>query len=121
MYKQNMLAAFIIGTIAVALNAQPARNFYREMPEKLLEGTEEARAVARLGDLSIVSIRERLKQMRAPAFRPTSDQLKKAIESQDMPIANYKRIELLKAVLQPVLDYHERSRMQIYVLDSNLP
>src|SRR5262245_61034127 len=121
MYKQNMLAAFIVASIAVALNAQPARGYYREMPEELLEGSEEARAVARLGDLSPVSVRERLKQMRAPAFQPTSNQIKKAIESQDMPIANFKRIDRLKSALQPVLDYHERSRMQVYVLDSNLP
>ncbi len=121
MYKQITLAAFLIVTSVLLLNAQPARNFDREMPEEHLEGTDATRAIARFGDLSAFSIRERLKQMREPAFQPTSDQINKIFESLDLPIAIYKRVDHLKAVLQPVFDYHERSRMQVYVMDSNLP
>ncbi len=38
-----------------------------------------------------------------------------------MPIAESKRVDQLKAALKPVLDYHERDKMPIYVLRSDRP
>src|SRR5262245_61606248 len=84
--------------------------------EESLGGAEAAKAIARLGDLSRVTIRERLKQMRLPAYLPGPALVNKIIEAQNLAVASGKRVEKLKAALQPVLDYHGRSQMPIYVL-----
>src|SRR5262249_49420635 len=65
--------------------------------------------------------RERLKQMRKPFYPPTPQLISKIIEAQHLPIASGKRVDQLKAALQPVLDYHGRSKMPVYVLWSEQP
>jgi hypothetical protein len=89
--------------------------------EESLGGAEAVGAIARLGDLSPATIRERLKQMRLPAYLPGPVLVNKIVEAQRLPIAESKRVDQLRAALQPVLDYHGRSQMPIYVLWSDQP
>jgi peptidase M48-like protein len=89
--------------------------------EESLVGAEAVAAIARLGDLSPATIRERLKQMRLPAYLPGPVLVNKIVEAQRLPIAESKRVDQLRAALQPVLDYHGRSQMPIYVLRSDQP
>ena len=111
------IIAFVITSAGQPLNNAKANSKRAELPE----GAEAAKAIARLGDLSPNPIRERLKQMRQPAYLPGSFLVNKIVEAQNLPVANNKRVDQLKAALQPVLDYHERSQMPIYVLWSDQP
>jgi hypothetical protein len=118
-------AAFIIAA-TITISGQPLNNTALNPNSaskrvELLEGSEAYKAIARLGDLSPAAIRERLRQMRQPFYLPTPLLVSKIIEAQKIPIINDKRVDQLKAALQPVLDYHERSQMPIYVLHSEQP
>jgi predicted SprT family Zn-dependent metalloprotease len=90
-------------------------------PEELLPSPEASRAIARLGDLSPAAVRERLQQMRRPAYLAGPALVNKIIEAQSLPIAESKRVDQLKAALQPALDYHKRGKIPIYVLWSKQP
>lgn len=89
--------------------------------EELPEGTEAAKALARLGDLSRTALRERLQQMRPPAYQADSLEVKKIIEAQRLPVISGKQVDQLKAALQPVLAYHGRSQMPMYVVRAEQP
>lgn len=126
MFKQAALTAILIIASQATVIAQPLKSLTRdskaeEKPEKLLAGTETAKAIERLGDLSSAAIRERLKQMRKPAYLPGPVLVNRIVELQHLPIAKSKRVDELNAALQPVLDYHERGKMPIYVLRSEQP
>lgn len=111
---------FIAATIAIA--GQPLNNpKANRKPAELPIGTEAAKAVARLGFFSPTSIRERLQQMRQPAYLPGSLAVNKLVEAQDLSVAHNQRVDHLKAALQPVLAYHGRSSMPIFVLWSDKP
>ena len=126
MFKQTALTAMLIITSTITSTAQPAKNLANGShangkPEELLAGTEAVRAIARFGDLSSAAIRESLKQMRQPAYLPGPVLVNRIVEVQNLPVANSQRVDQLKAALQPVLDYHGRSQMPIYVLRSEQP
>src|SRR5262245_35603107 len=89
--------------------------------EESIGGAEAVGAIARLGDLSPATIRERLNRMRLPAYLPGPALVNKIIEAQHLSIAESKRVDQLKAAIQPVLDYHRRSQMPVYVLWSDQP
>lgn len=117
--------AFIIAA-TISICGQPLNNVHLNLKpdskrDEPVEGSEAAKAIARLGDLSTAMIRERLKQQRIPANLPTPVLVNKIIEVQHLPIAESKGVDQLKAALQPVLDYHGRGQMPIYVLRSEKP
>jgi hypothetical protein len=118
MFKQIALTAIFAiaftSTVAAHSNA-PAKS------EAAMGGAEAAKALARLGDLSPAAIRDHLQQMRLPAYMPGPVLINRIVELQHLPIAESKRVNQLKAALQPVLDYHGRSQMPIYVLRSEQP
>lgn len=89
--------------------------------EELPAGTEAAKAIARLGDLSRTALRERLQQMRPPAYQADAIEVKKIIEAQRLPVISGKQVDQLKAALQPILNYHQRSQMPIYVVRAEQP
>jgi hypothetical protein len=124
MFKQFALTAVLVIASTTSI-AQPAKSLANSnpsgKPEELLVGTEATRAIARLGDLSSAAIRERLQQMRLPAYLPGPVLVNKIVELQHLPIAESKRVDQLKAALHPVLAYHGRSQMPIYVLRSEQP
>ena len=99
-------------------NAAPKANNKRE---ELPEATEAAKAIACLGDLSRPALRERLKQMRQLDNLSSQFLVQKIVEAQNLTIATGKRVDRLKAVLQPVLEYHGRSQIPVYVLRSEQP
>ena len=75
MFKQVASAAILILFYNVTIIGQPITSLasntnVKGKPEELLAGTEAANAIGRLGDLSPAAIRERLKQMREPAYLP---------------------------------------------------
>jgi Peptidase family M48 len=126
MFKQIALTAILIIAFTVTVAGQATKNLAtdsnaKSKREESLGGAEAAKAIERLGDLSRAEIRERLKQMRLPAYLPGPMLVNKIIELQDLPIEKSKSVERLKAVVQPVLDYHLRGRMPIYVLRSDRP
>jgi Zn-dependent protease with chaperone function len=126
MFKQVALAAILTIFYTTTVIGQPVTSLAnnsnaRGKSEELLAGTEAAKAIGRLGDLSPASVRERLRQMREPAYLPGAVLVKKIVELQHLPIAESKRVDQLKAALNPVLDYHERDKMPIYVLRSEQP
>ncbi len=89
--------------------------------EELPEGIEVATAIARLGDLSRTALRERLQQMHPPAYQADAIEVKKIIEAQRLPVISGKQVDQLKAALQPVLAYHRRSLLPMYVLRAEQP
>jgi Peptidase family M48 len=126
MFKQVALTAILIIAFTVTVAGQATKNLATDSNangkrEKSLGGAEAANAIECLGDLSSAAIRERLKQMRLPAYLPGPVLVNRIIELQDLPIVKSKSVDRLKAVVQPVLDYHLRERMPIYVLRSNQP
>jgi hypothetical protein len=126
MFKQVALTAIFIIAFTVTVAGQATKKLTTDSNangkrEESLGGAEAAKAIERLGDLSPAAIRERLKQMRIPAYLPGPVLVNKIIESQDLPIAESKGVDRLKAAMQPVLDYHLRGRMPIYVLRSDRP
>jgi Peptidase family M48 len=126
MFKQVALTAILIIAFTVTVAGQATKNFATgsnangELEESLGEA-EAVKAIECLGDLSPAAIRERLKQMRIPAYLPGPVLVNKIIELQGLPIVESKSVDRLKAAVQPVLDYHERVRMPIYVLRSDEP
>lgn len=125
MVKQVMFAAIFI-TMTITVSAQQSRNFtgvgnQNRDWEKSIGGGEAAKAVSRLGDLSPASIRERLRQMREPIYLPGPLLVSKIVEAQHLPVAESKRVDQFKSALKPVLAYHERDKMPIVVLRSELP
>jgi len=126
MFKQIAFAAILVILSTITPTAQPSNKLASDSrangkPEELLPSPEATRAIARFGDLSPNAIRESLKQMRQPAYLPGPFLVNKIVEAQHLPIADSKRVDQLKAALQPVLDYHERSKMPIIVLRSEQP
>ena len=126
MFKQVVFAAILIIAVTVTGNGQIAKNFGADSNangpwEEPLGGAEAARAIARLGYLAPTAIRERLKQLRQPDNLSSKALMNQIVQAQELPIVNTSRVAQLKAALQPVLDYHERSRMPIYVLRSDHP
>lgn len=59
--------------------------------------------------------------MRLPVYLPTPSLEKRIVEAQGLPVVSGERVERLKAALQPALDYHERGKLPIYVLESKRP
>lgn len=126
MFKQTALIAVLVIASTIASSAQSTKHLASNggasgKAEEILGGAEAARAIARLGDLSPAAIRERLKRMRQPGYKPSQALVSKIIESQRLPISSGKAVDQIKAALQPVLDYHGRGQMPIYVLESEQP
>ncbi len=126
MRQRIALTASLIIALTITITGQPPKNLATDSKapskrETSLEGTEAAKALARLGDLSSATIRERLQQMRPLDYRPGSFLVNKIVEAQHLPIVNNKRVDQLKAALQPVLDYHGRSKLPMVVLRSEQP
>jgi hypothetical protein len=126
MFKQTAFAAILVILSTITPAAQPSTKLASDSrttgkPEELLPPPEAAKAIARLGDLSPTTIRERLRRMRLPAYLPGPFLVNKIVEAQHLPIAESKRVDQLKTALQPVLDYHGRGKMPIYVLWSKQP
>ncbi len=115
------IIAFTSAITGQPLNKAASNTKAKSKQVELLEGTEGAKAIARLGDLSRLVLRERLKQMRQPYSQPSPLHVSEIIEEQHLSIASCKSVDRLKVVLQPVLDYHGRSLMSIYVLWSDQP
>jgi len=83
---------------------------------------ETERALARLGDLTPVAVRNRLSELRPPAYQPSPFLFKEIIKRQELTVISGKRVERLKESLQPVLTYHKRdSKLSIYVVRSEQP
>ncbi len=61
---------FIALALLLSAWAMTALASAKSKQEELPEGSEAAKAVARLGDLSRPALRERLKQMQQPAYLP---------------------------------------------------
>ena len=115
----TFVVAFILAaTITIAAQPLPEANSKRA---DLPEGIEVAKALARLGDLTRPALRERLQQIRPPAYQADAIVVKTIIEAQRLPVISGKQVDQLKAVLQPVLDYHQRSQMPVYVLRAEQP
>lgn len=113
------IIAFVITSTGQPLNnVAPKANSKREEP---LAGTEAAKAIARFGDLARPGLREKLKQMRPLAYLPDPVLRNKIIEAQHLPLVSSKRVDQLKAALQPVIAYHQREQMPIMVVDSDQP
>jgi len=126
MFKQVALTAVLTIAFTITINGQPLKNSATNSKadgkwEESIGGAEAAKAIARLGDLSPAAIRERLKQMRQPTYLPSSALVNEIIGAQRLPVVYGKRVDQLKAALQPVLDYHGRGKMPIYVLRSEQP
>jgi hypothetical protein len=117
MIKLIVLIIILIVTFTVEAYGQMARRFAGEGGES----GEAAYAMMRLGDLSSAEIDAHLRRMRQPAYMPGPVLIKQIIDRQNLPVSGSKRAERLKAILQPVLDYHERGQMPIYVLQSEKP
>lgn len=121
MLKQITFAAFLalgVSTVAVRQSPQPTVATGRTDSGSLTTDTE--RALARLGDLSLVL--RRLAEMRPPAYQPGPVLINEIIKRQQLPVCSSDRVERLKAALQPVLAYHERDgKMPIIVLLSEQP
>jgi hypothetical protein len=117
MIKSIVLITILIVAFTVEANGQMARHFAGEGDES----GEAANAINRFGDLSRSEIDSRLRRMRPPAYRPGQVLIKEIIEVQNLPVSESKRVARLKAALQPVLDYHERGQIPIYVLQSEKP
>lgn len=126
MFKQIAFAAILVILSTITPTAQPPNKIASDSrangkSEELLPGSEATRAIARFGDLSSAAIRESLKKMSQPAYLPGPFLVNRIVKAQHLPIAESKRVDQLKASLQPVLDYHERGKMPIYVLRSEQP
>jgi hypothetical protein len=118
MFKQVALTAILaiwFASITAAQNDTPAKS------EAAMGGAEAAKALGRLGELSPAALRERLKQMRPPAYLPTPSLEKRIVEAQGLPVVASQRVERLKAALQSVLDYHGRGKLPIYLSESKHP
>src|SRR5262245_22986855 len=97
MFKQVALAAILLILFTLPPTAQPSTKPSSDSrangkPEELLPNPEATKAIARLGDLSPATIRERLKRTRQSANLPTLALVNKIIESQRLPIAEGKGV-----------------------------
>lgn len=117
------IAAVFIIVFTLTITGQPLNTTTKANLKRaeLLEESEVAKALARLGDLSRPALREKLKQMRQLDYRPSPLLVSKIIAAQHLPLAEGQGVDRLKAALQPVLDYHGRNQMPIYVLRSAQP
>lgn len=118
MFKQVALIAVLAITFTSTATAQSNANAKRD---EAMGGAEAAKALDRLGELSPAALRRRLKQMRQPVNLPTPLLEKTIVRRQGLPVIASSRVERLKAALRPVLDYHERGELPIYVLESKQP
>jgi predicted Zn-dependent protease len=110
MVKKFMLAPLLVLGLTTAITGQP---------DKL---TETERALARLGDLTPDTVRQRLNDMRPPAYQPGPVLLNEIIKQLQLTVVSGERVERLKAALQGVLAYHERDgKLPIYVVRSEHP
>ncbi len=126
MLKQVFFNSILIIAFTVTLVGQTTKNLASGISadgkqEESMGGEEAANALERLGGLSPAAIRERLTQMSLPAYLPGPLLINKIVELQYLPVVKSKSADRLKAVVQPVLDYHGRSRLPIYVLRSDQP
>jgi len=100
MFKQVALTAILTIAFTITINGQPLKNSATDSKadgkwEESISGAEAAKALARLGDLTPASIRERLKHLRQPANLPTPALVNKIIEAQRLPIAESKGVDRL--------------------------
>jgi hypothetical protein len=126
MFKQIAFTAIVIARLTVTSHEQSPKDFNANTKAvgnsaESMGGPEAASAVARLGNLSPAVMHKRLQQMHQPAYLPGPVLVNRIVELQRLPIADSKRVDQLKAALQPVLAYHERGRMPIVVLRSEQP
>ena len=126
MRKPITFAIVFIIAFTSAITGQPLNNTASNAKanskrEELPEGAEAAKAIARLDPLAPAAIRERLQQLRPQAFLPKADHINQLIKRLNLTIETGRRVDQTKAVLQPVLDYHGRNQMPIYVLWSEQP
>ena len=115
------IIAFTSAITGQSLNNAASNAKANSKREELPEGTEAAKAIARLGALAPAAIRERLQQLRPQAFLPQADHIKQLVKRLNLTIETGKRVDQTKAVLQPVLDYHGRSQMPMVVLRAEQP
>ena len=126
MLKHIALAAlltlgFSTATLGQQSHATGSSNHVSTMTKGAFAGPEAERALARLGDLSLPAVRERLAQLRPPAYLPGPVLINKIIEQQHLPVASSDRVSRLKAALRPVLAYHGRDQMPVIVARSEQP
>jgi hypothetical protein len=126
MFKHFAIAAILVILSTITLTAHPSGNPISASdatgrPEKLLPSPETVKALERLGDLSPSAIRACLKMIRRPTNRPSQETINKLVEAQHLSIRSGRRVDQLKAALQPVLEYHGRGQAPIYILRSEQP
>ena len=126
MSRQVAFTAILILVFSVTVIGQrqkvvAADSSANEKREESIGGAEAARAIDRLGELLPVAIRGRLREMRLAAYLPGPFLVNRIIAAEGGPVVLGQRVEQLKAALQPVLDYHERGKLPIYVLRSERP
>jgi hypothetical protein len=126
MFKQISIGAILVILSAIPLEAQTLMltagdSRTNGKPDCLSPGSETAGAIARLGGLAPAAIRKHLKMISRPNNWPGPEIVDKIVEAQDLAIASGRRVDQLKAALQPALDYHGRGQMPIYILWSDQP
>jgi len=126
MSKRAALVALFILTLSIIVPGQHNKTSAdgaraNSKAEAILNNPETEKALARLGDLSLPTIRERLAKMRPDAYMPGPFLINKIIEAQHLPVATSERVERLKTALRPALAYHQRDRMPVVVLWSEHP
>ncbi len=117
MFKQVAL----ITILAIAFTSAAAAQSNAPAKSEEAGGVEAAKALGRLCNLSPAALRDRLRQMRQPVNLPTPWLEKTIVEAQGLSVVSSQRVEQLKAALQPVLAYHERGKLPVYVLCSEQP
>ncbi len=118
--RKSITFALVFIAATVAITGQPLSHANAK-PAELPVSAEARNALARLGDLAPAALRERLRQLRQTAYLPGPVLVNRIVELQRLPSADGKRVDQLKAALQPVLAYHERSQMPIVVLRAEQP
>jgi hypothetical protein len=126
MINRAAIPAIFIIMSAMALTARASNitdgliSLNRTSPS-FTSGSEEANALARLGGGEPARIRERLSGILRPTNQPDPEVVRKIVEAQHLSIATGRRVEQLRAALQPALDYHGRGGLPVYVLWSDQP
>jgi aryl carrier-like protein len=106
----------------ITLAAILAIGFSTIIAGQTIKTTETERALARLGDLAPKAVRRRLSELRPSAYQPGQFLLNEIIKWRELTVISSKRVERLKAALQPVLAYHERDgKLPIFVVRSEQP
>jgi len=126
MSKYAALVALFILTLSILVpgqhsNLSAAGNNASPKAKAILNNPEAEKALARLGELSLAAVRERLTKLRQVPYLPGPVLINKIIEAQHLPVATGERIDRLKAALKPVLAYHQREQMPIIVVRAEQP